>query len=471
MIFSSGVFLVFFTIVFFLYWSLRSQRGRIWLLLIASQVFYGWWDYRFLALMWFAIVICHGAGRLIERGVAPRAVTATAVGLMLGVLGVFKYFDFFSESLIGLADMAGVTLSQPTLKILLPIGISFFTFQAISYVVDVRRGVIPAERDIVHTGLYISFFPALVAGPIVRASHFLPRLREPIVFSSERFLVGMKLFLVGFIYKSVFSDSISPFVDQVYGDLAAYDAHSKVMATIGFYGQIYFDFAGYSMMGIGVARMLGFELVRNFAYPYISTSITEFWRRWHISLSTWLRDYLYIPLGGNRGGEAKRQRNLMITMLLGGLWHGASWNFVAWGAVHGAALSVHKAWSGATKGIPRPALVGVAWAVAAWAVTQLFVLLTWVPFRAPDFAATIDVLGAFVGVDSGGTRAGVPYLMILLPLVVDTFVIGYSSARLQLASKFPRLSPGMAAVLLGVVAAVALAGMPLAVKNFIYFQF
>src|SRR5690606_9188656 len=244
MIFSSGVFLVFFTIVFGLFWSIRSQRGRIWLLLIASQVFYGWWDYRFLALMWFAIITCHVAGRLIEKAVAPKAITATAVGLMLGVLGVFKYFDFFSESLIGLADMAGVSLSQPTLKILLPIGISFFTFQAISYVIDVRRGVIPAERDIVHTGLYISFFPALVAGPIVRASHFLPRLREPIMFSSEQFLVGMKLFLIGFIYKSVFSDSISPFVDQVYGDLAAYDAHSKVMATIGFYGQIYFDFAG-----------------------------------------------------------------------------------------------------------------------------------------------------------------------------------------------------------------------------------
>lgn len=471
MIFSSGVFLLFFTIVFGLFWTIRSQRGRIWLLLIASQVFYGWWDYRFLALMWFAIIICHAAGRLIERNVAARAVTAIAVGLMLGVLGMFKYFDFFSQSLVGLADAVGVTLSQPTLKILLPIGISFFTFQAISYVIDVRRGTIPAERDIVHTGLYISFFPALVAGPIVRASHFLPRLREPIVFSSEQFLVGVKLFLVGFIYKSVFSDSISPFVDQVYGDLAAFDAHSKVMATLGFYGQIYFDFAGYSMMGIGVARMLGFELIRNFAYPYISTSITEFWRRWHISLSSWLRDYLYIPLGGNRGGEAKRQRNLMITMLLGGLWHGASWNFVVWGAMHGVALSVHKAWAGAASAIPRPALVGIVWAIVAWAVTQLFVLLTWIPFRAPDFAATLDVLGAFLGRDSGGARASVPYLVILLPLVIDTFVIGFSSVRVRLATKLPTLSSAAAAVLLGVLAAVALAGMPLAVKSFIYFQF
>ena len=471
MIFSSGVFLLFFAVVFTAFWGMRSHRGRIWLLLVASQVFYGWWDYRFLALMWFAIITCHGAGRLIERGIAPKAVTTTAVVLMLGVLAVFKYFDFFTDSLVGLAATVGVVVSRPTLEILLPVGISFFTFQALSYVLDVRKGTIPAERDIVHTGLYISFFPQLVAGPIVRASDFLPQLRQPKVFNTEQFLVGVKLFLVGFIYKSVFSDSISPFVDQVYGDLDAFDAHSKLMATVGFYGQIYFDFAGYSMMGIGVARMLGFELMRNFAYPYISTSITEFWRRWHISLSSWLRDYLYIPLGGNRGGEAKRQRNLMITMLLGGLWHGASWNFVLWGALHGAALSVHKAWASATSRIPRPALVAATWAVLAWGVTQLFVLLTWVPFRAQDFASTVDVLGAFVGLGDGGARAPIPYLLILAPLVVDTFLVGMSSVRMRLASRLPALAPVTAAVMLGVIAAVALTGMPLSVQSFIYFQF
>ncbi len=471
MIFSSVPFLIFFAIVFCAFWSLRSARARILLLLVASQVFYGWWDYRFLALMWFAIVVCHAAGRMIEKNIAPKAVTTTAVVLMLGVLAVFKYFDFFSESLLGLASSVGVTLSTPTLEILLPVGISFFTFQAISYVLDVRKGVIPAERDIVHTGLYISFFPQLVAGPIVRASDFLPQLRTEKVFDSTQFLVGMKLFLVGFIYKSVFSDSISPFVDQVFADVGQFDAHTKVMATVGFYGQIYFDFAGYSMMGIGVARMLGFELMRNFAYPYISTSITEFWRRWHISLSTWLRDYLYIPLGGNRGGEAKRQRNLMITMLLGGLWHGASWNFVLWGALHGLALSVHKAWAGLTGAIPRPAMVGLLWGLAAWGITQLFVLLTWIPFRAQDFGDTVDVLQAFVGVSAGGTRAAIPYLAILLPLFIDTLMIGVSSARLRLASRLPTLKPQVAAFVLGGIAALALASMPLAVKSFIYFQF
>ncbi|MGY1425767.1 MBOAT family O-acyltransferase [Lysobacter sp. A289] len=471
MIFSSGIFLAFFTLVFSLFWGIRSHRARIWLLLLSSQVFYGWWDYRFLALMWFAIVTCHVAGRLIDKDIAPKVVTTTAVVLMLGVLGVFKYFNFFADSLMGLASSVGVIVSKPTLEILLPVGISFFTFQALSYVLDVRKGTIPAERDIVNTGLYISFFPQLVAGPIVRASDFLPQLHEPKVFNTEQFLVGMKLFLVGFIYKSVFSDSISPFVDQVYADVGAFDAHSKVMATVGFYGQIYFDFAGYSMMGIGVARMLGFELMRNFAYPYISTSITEFWRRWHISLSTWLRDYLYIPLGGNRGGEAKRQRNLMITMLLGGLWHGASWNFVLWGALHGAALSVHKAWSSATAGIPKPAAIGLLWAVLAWGVTQLFVLLTWIPFRARDMGDTMEVLRAFAGMDTGGARAAIPYLAILLPLIVDTLVVGISSARLRVASRLPTLSPVTAAVMIGCIAAVALASMPLAVKSFIYFQF
>ena len=471
MIFSSGIFLVFFTIVFAVFWAVRSHRFRIWWLLLASQAFYAWWDYRFLTLMWFAIVTCHVAGRLIERSIAPRAVTATAVTLMLAVLATFKYFDFFADSLQLLAEAVGVTLSVPVVEILLPVGISFFTFQAISYVLDVRRGTVVAERDIVNTGLYISFFPQLVAGPIVRASDFLPQLRENKVFNAEKFLIGMKLFLVGFIYKSVFSDSISPFVDEVYGDLASFDARSKVMATVGFYGQIYFDFAGYSMMGIGVARMLGFELMRNFAYPYISTSISEFWRRWHISLSTWLRDYLYIPLGGNRQGGAMRQRNLMITMLLGGLWHGASWNFVLWGGLHGIALSIHKAWANATSGIPRTVAAGVLWGVAAWVLTQLFVLLTWVPFRAQDFDDTLDVLRAFVGIDGGGVRASIPYLAILLPLLVDTLIIGISSARIKLANHLPVLTPATAAMLLGGVAALALASMPLAVKSFIYFQF
>lgn len=471
MIFSSGVFLVFFTIVFFVFWMLRSHRMRIWWLLLVSQVFYGWWDARFLALMWFAIATCHVAGRLINNGVAVRAVTATAVALMLGVLAIFKYFNFFASSLLQLAGTVGVDLSVPTVEILLPVGISFFTFQALSYVLDVRKGVIAAERSIVNTGLYISFFPQLVAGPIVRASDFLPQLHEPRRFSSEQFLIGLKLFLVGFIYKSVFSDSISPFVDEVYGNLSAYDGKSKVMATIGFYGQIYFDFAGYSLMGIGVARMLGFELMRNFAYPYISTSITEFWRRWHISLSTWLRDYLYIPLGGNRGGEAARLRNLMITMLLGGLWHGASWNFVLWGGLHGAALAINKAWSEMTAAVRKPVVVAAIWTVLAWTLTQCFVLLTWIPFRAEDLADTMDVLRAFAGQSEGGSRASIPYVAILLPLLVDTLLIGLGSARFRLALRLPTLKPMVVAVALGCITAFALASMPLAVKSFIYFQF
>ena len=471
MIFSSAVFLAFFTIVFSVFWMLRSRRIRIWWLLLASQVFYGWWDYRFLALMWFVIVTCHVAGRLVERGIAPKAVTVTAVSLMLAVLAVFKYFNFFADSLLALAESVGMTVSVTTIKILLPVGISFFTFHALSYVLDVYKGKVQAERELINTGLYISFFPQLVAGPIVRASDFLYQLHEDKRFNAEQFLVGMKLFLVGFIYKSVFSDSISPFVDEVYADLAGFDARSKVMATIGFYGQIYFDFAGYSMMGIGVARMLGFELKRNFAYPYISTSITEFWRRWHISLSTWLRDYLYIPLGGNRDGEAKRQRNLMITMLLGGLWHGASWNFLLWGGLQGTALLVHKAWVKAGYGVRKHWAVTAAWTLTAWMLTQAFVLLAWIPFRARSFDDTLDVLGAFAGADGGGVRASIPYLAIFLPLIVDTLVVGISSARLRIAERLPVVTPMRAAVLLGCAAAIALASMPLAVKSFIYFQF
>lgn len=471
MIFTSAAFLLFYLLVFCVYWSLRGRGAQNWFLLLASQVFYGWWDWRFLGLMWACIAICHVATRMIATGRRPRAAMVGAIVLLLGLLGAFKYYNFFAHSLVQLADAVGVHLSDATLSIILPVGISFFVFEAICYVVDVWRRDIEADPSLLHTALYISFFPKMMAGPIIRASDFMPQLQRARVFTAQDFVVGMKLFLVGFVYKAVFSDSVSPFVDEVYAAVGDYDDHSLVMATVGFYAQIYFDFCGYSLMAIGVARTLGFTLPRNFNFPYVATSVTEFWRRWHISLSTWLRDYLYISLGGNRGGERKRQRNLLLTMLLGGLWHGASWNFVFWGGLHGVALVLHKAFADATARIPRPALFAAAWTLCAWLLTQGFVLLSWVPFRAQDFADTTRVLGAFAGTGEGGARAAIPYLAILLPLAVDTLVVGISSTRLRLARHLPVLRPAIAALVLGGVAAVALAGMPLSVKSFIYFQF
>ena len=329
MIFTSITFFLFYAAVLGLYWLVRGQAQRVWLLLIASQVFYAWWDWRFLFLMWFVTFVSYIGGIVVDRNERWRKpALVISIVLVLLMLGIFKYFNFFVDSAVSLGNDLGFHMSPHVLNIILPVGISFFTFEAISYVVDIYRREIHAERNIVYTGMYISFFPHLAAGPILRAHDFMPQLRTPKKFDGAEFLIGIKLFLIGYVYKAVFSDGVSPFVDEVYQHLAIYDNLSLVSATVGFYAQIYFDFCGYSLMAIGMARTFGYTLMRNFDFPYISRNITEFWRRWHISLSTWLRDYLYIPLGGNRHGEWKRKRNLMLTMLLGGLWHGANWNFV-----------------------------------------------------------------------------------------------------------------------------------------------
>jgi len=473
MIFTSGAFLLFYLLVFGAYWLLRGREAQNWLLLLASQVFYAWWDWRFLGLMWLVIAICHAAVLLIEARWRPRLVLAAAIVLLLGVLSVFKYLDFLLGSLLALADAVGVHLSYPTLAIILPVGISFFVFEAICYVVDVYRRDLPADRSLLHSALYISFFPKMMAGPIIRASDFLPQLARPRMLTARDLQIGLKLFAVGFIYKAVFSDNVSPFVDGVFADVRGHDNHSLVMATVGFYAQIYFDFCGYSLMAIGVARTLGFHLPRNFNFPYIAASITDFWRRWHISLSTWLRDYLYIPLGGNRGGERKRERNLMLTMLLGGLWHGASWNFVLWGGLHGAALVLHKRLSGLLRRLGQGAVATLAWAVLGWAATQLFVLLAWIPFRAQGFGDSLQVFAAFTGLrpDQGLARAAIPYLAVILPVLLDTLALGMQSERRWLKAAPLRLPAWAVGLCLGAVLALLVMLMPMEVNNFIYFQF
>lgn len=471
MIFTSGAFLVFFLVVYAVYWILRGRRTRIYWLLLGSQFFYAWWDWRFLGLMWFAILTCHFGAIMVARGRAPRLAMATSIVALLGVLAYFKYFNFFVGSAVQLLESLGLGASPFVLQIILPVGISFFTFEAIAYVVDVWRKEVKPQDNIAHTAMYISFFPHLLAGPIIRPHDFMPQLEQEKRFNGADLLIGMRLFLIGFIYKAVFSDNISPFVDEVYADVHLFDNTSLAMATLGFYAQIYFDFAGYSTMAIGVARMFGYWFPRNFNYPYRSVNVTEFWRRWHISLSSWLRDYLYIPLGGNRGGESKRRRNLMLTMLLGGLWHGASWNFVLWGGLHGLALNVHKSftrWAGRVGGIAIPAVVGTA---AAWLLTQVFVYATWIPFRAEGFRDTWDVFRAISGLrdDAGLRTASIPYLLIFAPLVVDTFVVSFLDTGPRAAAR----SQGQLrlALAFGIAFAFLLFMMPLEVTSFIYFQF
>ena len=319
MIFTSPVFVIFFIIV--LLGTLVTQHNNDFkhlFLLLASYFFYGWWDWRFCFLLLFVTAVSYATALYSQK----RWIYFTGIAVPLFVLGLFKYFNFFLESF-------GATF---TLKIILPVGISFYTFQALSYVIDVHRKKIPVEKDFIKLALYISFFPQLVAGPIVRASDFLPQLYESSrKLTAHNFAIGIQIIAMGFFKKVVLADHLSVFVEDVFRVPVAFHWATIILAVLSYSLQIYFDFSGYSDIAIGCAKCLGYDFAMNFNLPYISQSVTEFWRRWHISLSGWLRDYLYIPLGGNRKGKMRQLLNLMITMLLGGLWHGANWTFVAWG--------------------------------------------------------------------------------------------------------------------------------------------
>ena len=467
MIFTERIFLLFFAIVFVVYWSLKRRTLRHAFLLVASYVFYGWWDWRFLGLITAVILTSWATPLLVARYPKyKRLLVFSGVAIILGLLGVFKYADFFLTSLAAALDAVSLPAPRSTLRIILPVGISFISFQAISYLVDAVRKDIPSEQNLLRVAFFISFFPQLVAGPIVRATHFFPQLDEDKKLDSAQLAEGLRAFVIGLIYKAVFADSIAPFVDQVYGEPALYSGAARIFAALGFYCQIYFDFAGYSSMAIGASRMLGFNLPVNFNFPYTATSVVGFWKRWHISLSTWLRDYLYIPLGGNRQGLGKRYRNLMATMFLGGLWHGASWAFVVWGGLHGLALCLQNELR--RRFGPKGRKL-VLWTVSTWAVTQVFVMLCWIPFRA-ESAADIWVVGqAFFGQwSSPGTKnIEIPYLILIVPVVVDSLFLSGRFFELRL-----RRLPGWAFwVLLGVFCAIVLPLMVADVEKFIYFQF
>jgi alginate O-acetyltransferase complex protein AlgI len=306
------------------------------------------------------------------------------IGLSLAGLAFFKYTKFLAGAATALLGLPEAAVPE----ILLPVGISFFTFEVISYIVDVHRREVKPPRDFLHFALFMAFFPRLVAGPIIRASDFLPQAARPMVFDRANILAGARLFLGGLVLKVVAADNLAVFVDAVQADVGTYAAATLLLAAVAYAFQIFGDFCGYSLMGIGLARGLGFALPANFDMPYLATSIADFWRRWHISLSTWLRDYLYIPLGGSRSGGARTLVNLTITMSLGGLWHGASWNFVLWGLLHGLALVAHRLWSQSRLGRAAARRLGRGMDLLGWATTFALVVALWVPFRSPDFATT-----------------------------------------------------------------------------------
>jgi D-alanyl-lipoteichoic acid acyltransferase DltB (MBOAT superfamily) len=458
MVFPTIEFAVFFPIVLALSWALMS-RPRIWkpFILAMSYVFYAAANPKFCLLL-AGVTLGNQLGAwFVERTDNERHknwITGATVALDLGVLGVFKYYSFFVQDFDRLLG-----LGLPLAQIALPVGLSFFTFQAISYIVDVRRGL--CERgSTIDVALYLSFFPHLVAGPIVRAREFLPQLATP--RDPKDVAVGSGVFLIclGLVKKVVIADLIARnLVDPVYAVPEAYGSADTLLAMYGYAAQIYCDFSGYTDIAIGLALLMGFIFPRNFDRPYSSTSFREFWRRWHMTLSRYLRDFLYIPLGGNQKGRWKTYRNLMITMLLGGLWHGAAWGFVVWGGIHGGALAIERALNGRIK--------APAW--LRWALVFHVVTLAWVFFRAPNFSSAGAI---FEQLFSGGSAT------LFDPVVVIAIVLAIGLQRLPerpvvaLRHRVEALNPYALGTALAVVIIIVGSTVPGgAVPPFIYFQF
>jgi alginate O-acetyltransferase complex protein AlgI len=418
MLFNSLTFLVFFAVVYALYWAIPSWSQKKILLLMASYVFYSAWNPPYVAVLAVSSTVDWWLARQIGKSENPfrrRKFLVLSLVSNLGLLGYFKYGSFLEANLAIALAAAGITYHTSPSSIVLPIGISFYTFASLSYTIDVYRKEIRHDWRFTDYALFVSFFPHLVAGPIVRAGRLLPQLTTPQRPTWNQVGWGMNLVVVGLFSKVVLADSIfAPVVDQLYAAPSRFGAIDTWIALLSFSGQIYFDFSGYSLCAIGLAMCFGIRFPENFRYPYAAAGFIDFWRRWHISLSTWLRDYLYIPLGGNRSSQVRTYSNLMITMLLGGLWHGASWMFVLWGSLHGIYLVVEHALRGVflTAFTPRTGknlLIGL--------FTFVVVTLTWIPFRASGTDNAVDVLMGLFRF-SQAQVLDVPHLIALISVLL-----------------------------------------------------
>jgi alginate O-acetyltransferase complex protein AlgI len=475
MLFNSAEYFLFLPIVLGLYWLVRHRVQNA-LLLVASYVFYGWWDWRFLSLLAVSTVTDYVIARRVhdtERESRRKALLLTSIAVNLGILGFFKYYGFFAESFSDILRALGFKPSLSTLSIVLPIGISFYTFQSISYTFDVYRRRIPPERNLLTFAVYVAFFPQLVAGPIERANRLLPQIqahRQPP--DASRWASALCLILLGLFKKVVIADGLAGLVQSRFADPGAHGALSLLIGVYAFSLQIYGDFSGYSSIARGTARLFGIELIRNFEQPYLSTSVTQFWRTWHISLSTWLHDYLYVPLGGNRRGRWQTYRNIMLTMLLGGLWHGAAWGFVVWGGVHGVLLMVHRAFGAyEPRGRPRSPRPADLWKIV---LTFNLVAFSWVFFRADSLSLAGEYLAGFARLGSlasqGDLALGAAVVLVIgfLLLVIAVDWVDRNRDRLRPLERWVPVPVGVAAGIMVAALVVWSGGTPV---PFIYFQF
>ncbi|MBS3912905.1 MAG: MBOAT family protein [Bacteroidetes bacterium] len=474
MLFTSFAFLLFFPIVFILYWALgktvKIQNG---LLVIASLVFYGFWDLKFLLLLAFTIFIGYYGGKWIanaKSNFGRKTALFFSICISLAILGTFKYFNFFSQSLADFAAIFGWKMQPYLLKLILPVGISFYTFHNLSYVIDLYYRRIEPEKSFLNYSLFVGYFPLLVAGPIERATHLLPQLQQKREFVYSDAINGMRQILWGLFKKVVIADTCAFYSDMVFANPAQYPGWIVLFGLLLFTIEIYCDFSGYSDIALGISRLFGIELLRNFAFPYFSRNIAEFWRKWHISLTTWFRDYLYIPLGGSKSTKFKTIRNTIIIFLVSGFWHGANWTFIIWGALHACYFIPLLLLGRNRKYLDFPAnngnLPGVREA-ANMLLTFLLVMFAWIFFRAENVVSAFDFIRSLFQIK--GIVPPWPFIL-LLSLIAFTFLVEWTGRKQAFA--LSRISlPGYGRwatyLVLGFVIYMNLGSE----KEFIYFQF
>lgn len=474
MLFNSFIFFIFLGVILPIFYILPSKQSKNIFLLFTSYLFYGYWDLRFCSLLAISTLIDYYIGKQLFKtrdSKKRKFLLVISLCVNLGILGFFKYFNFFVDSFQDISQNFGYNIDYLHLNILLPVGISFYTFQTLSYTIDIYRKRLKPTNNFIDFALFVAFFPQLVAGPIERAKSLLPQLSKKLKPNKDQINQGIALIIFGLFKKVLIGDTAGRFVDNIFGNLEYYKSIEILSALILFSVQIYADFSGYTSIARGTAKLLGVELMKNFKQPYLSRNITEFWRRWHISLSSWLRDYLYISLGGNRLGRFRTYINLMTTMLLGGLWHGASWNFVIWGGLHGAFLSIHKLIninkridSSNMKSLNIKSIFNII-------ITFILVLITWLFFRSTSWDTTqlfISKLLYWEPSEYSLLFVTISITYILITLIFDLIEYATKSHTYILKLKSNGIKYGILCTLFVITLIYMFQAEPL---PFIYFQF
>ena len=481
MFFNSLDFAIFLPIVFLLYWFVAQKNLKLQnaLIVVASYVFYGWWDWRFLSLILFSTIVDYAVGQKLrteEKEFKRKVLLWTSIIVNLGFLGFFKYYNFFLENFVSAFSLFGMEIKSNTLNIILPVGISFYTFQSLSYTIDVYRKKLEPTKDFIAFSAFVCFFPQLVAGPIERATNLLPQFYRKRTFEYHKAVDGMRQILWGLFKKVVIADNCAEFANQIFNNSADMNGSTLVLGAIFFTFQIYCDFSGYSDIAIGTSRLFGFDLKQNFAFPYFSRDIAEFWRRWHISLSTWFRDYLYIPLGGSRGGTIMKIRNTFAIFLVSGFWHGANWTFICWGALN-ALYFIPLLLSNNNRNnlnvVAEGKILPSLRELIAMLTTFSLTVFAWIFFRAENinhafnyiagvFSSSILSMPAFNGMDNA---------LIILCLIGGFLVIEWLGRNDKFALEKVLTNIKLIRVLIYIILITSLFLFATKPQDFIYFQF